>query len=180
MIHTEVYLLAKYLDIGELMEHAKEEFTRVVKKSFRADAFVGPFARVSSHGDDGGDGLRFQILTLSLENLENLPKDRQLTRLLLEHEPVAWKLLLRREEEHNENLGVRRLLEQTLEALQGIIENLRQREAELTTDWDRILALLEKYERCRNCDKEFASYVEKHEPGIVRCKSCRCRHYLDR
>jgi hypothetical protein len=64
MIHTEVYLLAKYLDIGELMEHAKEEFTRVVKKSFRADAFVGPFARVSSHGDDGGDGLRFQILTL--------------------------------------------------------------------------------------------------------------------
>lgn len=182
MIHAEVYLLAKYLDIGELMEHAKEEFTRIVEKSFGADAFVEPFARVFSHGDDGGDGLRAQIYRLSLENLKHIPKDGKLNQLLLEHEPVAWNLLLRREEEHdrqtNESLLVRQVLEQTLEDLRGKMEDLRESEAELTTERDRMLALFEKHDRCRNCEKEFGSYGDKDEPGVIRCKACRCRHYL--
>ena len=68
MIHTEVYQLAKYLDIDELMQHATRKFTAVVEKNFRADAFVEPFARIFNHGNDGGDGLRAQMVRLCVEN----------------------------------------------------------------------------------------------------------------
>jgi hypothetical protein len=177
MVHTEVYLLAKYLDVGELMEHAAGKFTAVVKKRFRAAAFVEPFARVFNHGGDGGDGLRAQIVGLCLENSEHLPQNGELARLLLEHEPVAWKLILRRDEEHarqiDETAKVQQILGESVETLQGTIQSLRQREEDLTVDRDRMLALLEKHDKCRNCDKEFGSYVDKHERGIIRCKTCR-------
>ena len=99
----------------------------------------------------------------------------------MEHEPVAWKLLLWRDEEHarqiDEIVKVRKVLGESLEALQGKIESLTQREEELTVDRDRMVGLLEKYDNYRNCAKEFGSYVDKYENGVVRCKICRCRHY---
>ncbi|KIW26592.1 uncharacterized protein PV07_09674 [Cladophialophora immunda] len=181
MEHTEVYLLAKYLDISELMRHATSRFIGVAKKNFRADAFVEPFSRVFNHGGDGDSGLRAQILELCLENSEHLPPDGELTLLLLQHEPIAWKMLSRQAHEHAcqvEELAKTQLaLEETLQTSQDTIETLGQSVEEMTLDRDRILTLLEKYDRCRNCEKDFGSYVDKHERGIMRCKGCRCRHY---
>ena len=184
MLHAEVYLLAKYLAVGELMKHATEKFTAVFKKSFRPDTCIEPFVRVFNAGDDCSDGLRAQILRLCLENSEHIPQDGELTRLLMEHEPVAWKLLSWRDEEHarqiDEAVKVRQILEAEVGAFQGTIKTLGQRVVDLNADRDRILALLEKHDNCRNCDKEFGSYVDEDERGIVRCKKCRCRHYLER
>ena len=91
IIHTGVYLLAKYLDISGLMQHAISKFKTLV----RVDAFVEPFAQVFNHGSDGDSGLRSQILELCLENCEHLSQEGDLTLLLLQHEPIAWKMLLR-------------------------------------------------------------------------------------
>ncbi|KIW65508.1 hypothetical protein PV04_07763 [Phialophora macrospora] len=181
MLHTEVYLLAKYLDISGLMQHAKSSFTAVVKENFRADAFLEPFSRVFNHGGDGESGLRAQILELCLENSEHLPQDGDLTALLLQHEPIAWKMLSRQAHEHacrlEDVIETQRALEDTLQNSQETIGTLRQRVEELTADRDLTLTLLEKHDRCRNCEKDFGSYVDKHERGIIRCKRCRCRHY---
>ncbi|KEF57252.1 uncharacterized protein A1O9_05169 [Exophiala aquamarina CBS 119918] len=181
MVHAEVYLLAKYLDISELMQDATSRFTAEVKKNFRADAFLEPFSRVFNNGGDGDSGLRAQILELCLENSEHLPQEGQLTLLLLQHEPIAWKMLTRQAHEHacrvEEVIETQRALEETLQTSQKTIETLKQRTKEMTTDRDRTLSLLEMYDTCRNCDKTFGSYIDKHERGIIRCKDCRCRHY---
>lgn len=181
MVHSEVYLLAKYLDISELMRYATSRFTAAVKNNFRADAFLETFSRVLNHGGGGDSGLRAQILELCLENSEHLPQDGELNLLLLQHEPIAWKMLSRQAHEHTcrveELVETQRALEETLQTSQETIETLRQRVEETTTDSDRTLTLLEKYDTCRNCGKTFGSYVDKHERGIIRCKDCRCRHY---
>ena len=94
---------------------------------------IGPedFARVFNHGHDGGDGLRAQMVMLSLENSEYFQQDGKIARLLMEHEPVVWRLLLWRDEEHahqiDETVKVRLVLEESLEVLQGKIESLTQR-----------------------------------------------------
>ena len=179
--YTEVYLLAKYLDISELVQHATSSFAAVVKSNFRARAFLESFSRVFDHGDDGDSGLRAQILELCLENAEDLSQDGELTLLLLEHEPIAWKMLSRQGHKHacqvQEVVETQRALEETLQNSQDTVETLEQRVEELTTERDRVLTLLEKYDRCRNCERDFGSYVDKHERGIMRCKGCRCRHY---
>lgn len=181
MVHTEVYLLAKYLDISELMRHATSRFTAVVKRNFRADAFLEPFSLAFNHGGDGDSGLRAQILELCLENSEHLPEDGELTRLLLQHEPIAWKMLSRQAHEHasqvQEVVEKQSALEETLQTSQQTVQTLERRVEEMTTERDRMLTLLEKYDNCRNCGKDFGSYVDKHERGTIRCKSCRCRHY---
>lgn len=184
MIHAEVYLLAKYLDIGPLMERAIERFSAVIAKSFRADAFVEAIARVYNHGHDGGNGLRARILSLCIDNSELIKQDGKLARLLEEHEPIAWKLLLRRDAEHacewDETVRVQLDLQMTLEVLQVTTKSLRHREVDLIEDRDRMIALLEKHDKCRNCDKEFGSYVDRDERGILRFKTCRCRYYPER
>lgn len=181
MVHAEVYLLAKYLDITELMRHAASTFTAAARRDFRVDAFLEPFSRVFENGGDGDSGLRAQILELCLENSEHLPEDGELSLLLLEHEPIAWKMLSRQAHSHagemKEFVETQQALEETVQTSQETIETLERRIEGMTTERDRMLALLEKYERCRNCEKEFGSYVDKYEPGIMRCKSCRCRHY---
>ncbi|KAK5203073.1 hypothetical protein LTR96_011312 [Exophiala xenobiotica] len=181
MFHTEVYLQAKFLGISELMRHARNNFAAVVKSNFRADAFLEPFSRVFDHGEDGDSGLRAQILELCLENSEDLSQDGELTFLLLQHEAIAWKMISRQGHKHacqlQEAVEAQQALEETLQNSKDTVETLEQRVEELTSERDRVIALLEKYDRCRNCDRDFGSYVDKHERGIMRCKGCRCRHY---
>lgn len=182
MEHTEVYLLAKYLDISQLMRHATSRFAAVASQNFRADACVEAFSRVFNHGSDGDSGLRAQILKLCLENSERLSPDGEPTLLLLEHEPIAWKMVLRQAHEHTSLVEAlvqtQRFLEDALQKSQETIKALKQKAEEKTTDRDPTLMLLEKTDKCRNCDKDFGSYVDQQEGGIVRCKGCRCRHYL--
>jgi hypothetical protein len=68
--------------------------------------------------------------------------------------------------------------EDTLQTSQEAIGRLEQRVEEITTDRDRTLTLLEKYDKCRHCEKDFGSYVDKHEGSVMRCKMCRGRHYI--
>ena len=172
MIHTGVYLLAKFLDIGDLMQHAISKFRNLVKENFRADAFVEPFAQVFNHGTDGEGGLRSQILELCLENSEHLSQEGELTLLLLQHEPIAWRMLLRQANEHTHQVEgaaeLERVLKDTLQTSQETIKSLEQRVEEMTMDRDRILALLEKYDTCRHCERDFGSYIDTHERGIMR------------
>lgn len=76
-----------------------------------------------------------------------------------------------------EAIETQQALEATLQNLQNTVETLEQSLEDLTTNKDRTLTLLEKYEKCRNCEKVFGSYVDKHERETIRCKHCRCRHY---
>jgi hypothetical protein len=181
MVHTEIYLLAKYLDITELMQHATSKFIAVAKEKFRPSAFIEPFARIFNYGSDGDSGLRAQVLDLCLENSGSIPPEGDLTLLLLQHEPIAWKMLLRQAHEHARQVQaaveMQGVLEDSLDTSQETIKSLERRVEEATSDRDRMLTLLEKYDNCRNCDKDFGSYVDKHERGIMRCKVCRCRHY---
>ncbi|EXJ93223.1 hypothetical protein A1O3_01780 [Capronia epimyces CBS 606.96] len=180
MVHTEIYLLAKYLDIRELMRQAMSRFTASVEKNFRADAFLEPFSRVFNHGGDGANGLRAQILESCLAYSGYIPQDGELTLLLLRHEPIAWKLLSRQAHEHacqaKKAIETQRALERDLRNSQEAVKILRQQVEEVTADRDHTLKLLKEHDSCRNCRQFFGSYVEEGEPRILRCKSCRCRH----
>ncbi|KAK6376323.1 hypothetical protein LTS17_006918 [Exophiala oligosperma] len=197
MVHTEVYLLAKYLDISELIQLATNKFIATVKENFRADAFVEPFSRVFEHGADGDSGLRAQILLLCLENSQHNAQDTELAKLLLHHEPITWKMLLLQARKHtslvdeimegqralekqhtqtqqksiemlSQKFETQRIHEKNVQTLQNTIETLNQKVEDIEKHWDDMCKLLQKYDECRNCGNEFGSYIKKDEVRKMR------------
>lgn len=181
MIHTEVYLLAKFLNISPLIQQATNLFTAAIEEDFSSDALIEPSKRVFSHGDDGGFGLRAQIVKLCVKFSYKIQQQGELYGLLMEHEPVAWRLLSWQEGEHSHELmeiyKTHLILKERQQDLRREIEVLSREKGAWTTEKASILSLLEKHDNCRNCGKGFGSYMDKHERGVVRCKDCRCRHY---
>jgi hypothetical protein len=155
MFHAEIYLMAQFLDINELMGYSTNRFKAVAKADFRASTCLEPFSLIFKHGTGGDTALRAHILELYSENPERLSQDEELTLLLLQHEPIAWKLLTQQAQGHAslvQEVGeMQRNLEKSLQISQASIRYMEQRVEEMTVERDRMIALLERFDRCRNC-----------------------------
>jgi hypothetical protein len=184
LTHVQVYVLADYLSVEGLKLQALAHCTHQMTNHFNPCNMVEPISVALANTKSDDSGLRRQIFRSCTAHFAQVETSPELERLLQDHEPIAWPLLL---EAHAENhalsarvdvvqldaAGLRLLLEVRTGDLQRALENVRL-----------VANVMKSTAQCRNdkCDRDFGASLETYANGYVkslRCKRCNCRHLIN-
>jgi hypothetical protein len=184
LTHVQVYVLADYLSVEGLKLQALARCTHQMTDHFDPSTMIEPISVALANTKSDDSGLRRQTLRSCTAHSAQVETSPELERLLQDHEPMAWPLLL---EAHAQNhalsaridvaqldaAGLRSLLEVRTGDLQRAHENVRL-----------VANVMKSTTKCRNelCDKDFGASLETYANGYIkslRCKRCNCRHLIN-
>jgi hypothetical protein len=187
LMDVKLYILADYLDIDSLKKQALLNTEHRLQNHFDAGMFLEPISIAMANTKADDSGLRRVVMSACVRHATLVEKSEQLRRVLQDHEPLAWSLLVTLKttadasKEESENLlqsAQKELLLQTAK-VDILFTNLRRAEKNLVDT----VKLLRTTKECRatNCENEFGAALETYANGYVkgvRCKRCKCRHPL--
>lgn len=188
--NVKLYCLADYLDVAGLQSLALTNCTSILKEATDYASLIDPIAHALENTNPNDAGLRPQIIRFCSQQ-DSIEQCAELVAVLRAAEPVAWTLQVEAFEEQKklaENVGI---AENTLQddALQAAVrcedltnrlERTEKKKDEVTGHYNTAIDLLHKYRECRNynCPNEFGATIYHSEPGVLRCKRCKCRHVM--
>ena len=171
--HLRVNAIADYFNIQNLVGYANSNILLILQSCEAPGIFLHFAQEVSrSTGDTALHSILESTLANCLEDLTDLDfKDVELGSTLVVGVLRASGTRIRE-------------LQAQISTLQSVTATESLRNARIITNIDNCVKMAKRTKECRNCNTEFANYIEKHgkehEPTYtLRCEKCRCRHRPD-